>query len=143
MSVKDKAMEYHNAGYNCSQSVLAACSKYTGLKEKTAFAVSAGFGTGVRSGEICGAISGAVMALGLAFPGKDASDAEAKKLMTTITKKCVSAAKCKYGCVRCAELKKNCVSCSEMIETMAQTAEKIIIETKKQERRKRWKFMKN
>ena len=52
MSVKDTALEYHLNGYNCAQSVLAACRDYYDIDEKTALAISAGFGGGVRSGEI-------------------------------------------------------------------------------------------
>ena len=44
MSVKDKALEYHLNGYNCAQSVMAACRDYYDIDEKTALAISAGFG---------------------------------------------------------------------------------------------------
>ena len=101
MSIKEKALELHKKGYNCAQAVIAACSDMTGLDEKTALAISAGFGGGLRSGEVCGAISGAVMA--------------------------VAAAAENYGKVRCAELKGN-IDCNEIICFMAETAEKIIKE---------------
>ena len=142
MDVSKKALEYHAAGLNCAQSVLAALSKYTRLDEKTAISVAAGFGGGMCSGEMCGSISGAIMAVGLAFPTKKAGDAQAKARANKLTKKCVSEASCKYGCVRCRELKKNSVSCDEMIAYMAGTAEAIIKDTKKQEN-KLWKFMKS
>ena len=142
MNTKAKALEYHEKGLNCAQAVLAACSRYTKLDEKTAISVAHGFGGGMRSGEICGSISGAVMAIGLAFPLKNADDAETKSKVSKLTKKCVSAASCKYDCVRCRELKQKSVSCQEMIGFMAETAETIIKDTKKQERRI-WKFMKN
>ena len=90
MSVKDTALEYHLNGYNCAQSVLAACRDYYDIDEKTALAISAGFGGGVRSGEICGAISGAVMAAGLACPFNDAQDTEAKKKIATIASKALT-----------------------------------------------------
>lgn len=34
MSVKDTALEYHLNGYNCAQSVLAACRDYYDIDEK-------------------------------------------------------------------------------------------------------------
>ncbi len=126
MSVKDRAIEYHNNGFNCAQSVLAACSDYYDLDEKTVLAISAGFGGGMRSGEICGAISGAVMAEGLAFPFNDADNTAAKMKIATLAAETVNTAKKQYGCVRCFELKSNAVSCLEMIGFMAQTAEDII-----------------
>ena len=100
MSVKDKALEYHLNGYNCAQSVLAACRDYYDIDEKTALAISAGFGGGVRSGEICGAISGAVMAAGLACPFNDSQDTEAKNKIAAIASKSVDIVRDKYGCVR-------------------------------------------
>ena len=38
MSMEEKAAQYHAKGFNCAQSVLAACGEYTGLDEKTALA---------------------------------------------------------------------------------------------------------
>ena len=127
MDIREKALDYHKKGYNCAQAVIAACSELTGLDEKTALAISAGFGGGLRSGEVCGAISGAVMALGMAYPFVDGSDAEAKQKIAELAKQCVAAAAEKYGKVRCAELKGN-IDCNEIICFMAETAEKMIRE---------------
>ena len=125
MDIGQKALEYHASGYNCAQSVFAACCGYTGVDEKTALALSAGFGGGLRSGEVCGAIAGAVMAADMVFPFNDASDAAAKQKIAAIAQKCVDIAREKYGCVRCAELKGN-INCGEIIEFKAKTAEEII-----------------
>ena len=127
MSIKEKALDWHKKGNNCAQAVIAACSDMTGLDEKTALAISAGFGGGLRSGEVCGAISGAVMAVGMAHPFVDGSDAEAKQKIAEFAKQCVAAAAEKYGKVRCSELKGN-IDCNEIICFMAETAEKLIKE---------------
>ena len=127
MDIREKALDYHKKGYNCAQAVIAACSELTGLDEKTALAISAGFGGGLRSGEVCGAISGAVMALGMAYPFVDGSDAEAKQKIAELAKQCVAAAAEKYGKVRCSELKGN-IDCNEIICFMAETVEKMIRE---------------
>ena len=126
MDIREKAEKLHKSGFNCAQSVLGACGEYTGLDENTALAVSAGFGGGVRSGEICGAISGAVMAIGMAQQ-KDPADPETKAKTAAQTKELVKAFREKYGCVRCVELKQAGVSCAELIEYAAQLAEEIII----------------
>ena len=125
MNIGQKALEYHQNGFNCAQSVFAACCEYTGMDEKTALAVSAGFGGGARSGELCGAITGAVMAEGLVFPFVDGQDVEAKDKIAAIAKQCVELAREKYGFVRCADLKGN-INCNEIIAFMAETAEQII-----------------
>ena len=102
MDIGQRALDYHKNGYNCAQSVFAACCEYTGLDEKTALALSAGFGGGARSGELCGAVTGAIMAEGLVFPFNDGQDTEAKDKIAAIAKQCVTIAREKYGYVRCA-----------------------------------------
>ena len=57
MSIQESAIAYHDNGFNCAQSVLAALQEETGLDESTAKRVAAGFGGGVRCGEICGSIT--------------------------------------------------------------------------------------
>jgi len=124
--IKEIAVKYHKAGYNCAQSVLCACGEYTGVDEKTALALSAGLGGGLRSGEICGAISGAVIALGMAFPFADAADTESKNKIAVLAKECVSRGREAFGAVRCAELKGKAISCEALIAEMAAIAEDLI-----------------
>lgn len=130
MDIKELAIQYHNKGYNCAQATLCALSDYTGLDEKTALAISAGFGGGLRSGEVCGAISGAVMALGAAFPFNDSSDTAAKDKIAALAKECVAAGKEKFGCVHCSELKGDKSNCTYYIGEMAAIAETIIKNSK-------------
>lgn len=115
MSIQEEALRLRGRGYNCAQSVLAALGSYTGLDEKTALSVSGGFGGGVRCGEICGAASGAVMALGLAFPYANEDDAEAKakiaKLAMAMNRDFIQ----HFSCIRCQDLKRNGVPCNELI----------------------------
>ena len=124
-NIKEKALEYHAAGFNCAQSVLAACKEYTGLDDSAALAISAGFGGGLRSGEICGA-----MALGLVCPFNEADNAEAKVKIAELAKNCVSACNDEYNCIRCLDLKQSGVNCSEIIGRMAEIAENMIIKAK-------------
>lgn len=126
MDIKELAIKYHDSGFNCAQAVLCACAEYTGLDEKTALAVSAGFGGGLRSGEVCGAISGAVMALGLANPFTDSSDTAAKDKIAALAKDCVAAGKEKFGCIHCSELKGDKSNCPYYIGEMAAFAEEMI-----------------
>jgi len=75
----ERALAYHERKFNCSQSVLAAFAPQLGLPEATALKLASPFGGGVaRQGEICGALTGALLALGLARgadspAGKDAT----------------------------------------------------------------------
>jgi C_GCAxxG_C_C family probable redox protein len=66
MSIKEeKAAELFSNGYNCAQSVLGAFCEENGLDKNTAFKLANGFGGGIRCGELCGAVTGAIMVIGL------------------------------------------------------------------------------
>jgi len=70
-----RAVRMFELEFACSQSVLSAFADPADLSREAALRVSAGFGGGLaRSGEICGAVAGAVMALGLAHCGTPAEE---------------------------------------------------------------------
>ena len=50
--------------YNCAQAVLIPFAKEAGLTEEQANALAENFGAGMRHGATCGAVTGALMALG-------------------------------------------------------------------------------
>ena len=126
MGVREEATKLHESGFNCAQSVLGSCNKNFNLDEKSALALSAGFGGGLRCGEICGAVSGGVMALGLAYPFNDAKDLTAKDKIAALAKAYTSAFQEKYGCLRCEELKGDKSKCPAYIEYAAELAETMI-----------------
>ena len=68
----EKAFALHAEGYNCAQAVIGAYADIIGIGEQEAFSIGAGFGGGAGTGELCGAVSGAVMVLGL-FPAVSAA----------------------------------------------------------------------
>lgn len=51
--------------YNCCQSVLVPFAKDMGLTEEQAYQLGAHFGSGMRHGSTCGAVTGALMVLGM------------------------------------------------------------------------------
>jgi C_GCAxxG_C_C family probable redox protein len=66
MKNSEIAVEYFNKGMNCSQSVLMAYGPSLGLPEDSCKKIASPFGGGIgHLQEICGAVSGAIMALGL------------------------------------------------------------------------------
>lgn len=68
----ERAELLFRSGYNCSQSVFCTFADELGLTEAQAARISIGLGGGVgRMREICGAISGAAMVVGLARPDFD------------------------------------------------------------------------
>jgi C_GCAxxG_C_C family probable redox protein len=63
----ENAVTIFGQSFNCSQSVFSAFSAQFGLAELTALKLASPFGGGVaRRGEICGAVTGALLVLGLA-----------------------------------------------------------------------------
>ena len=54
-------------GYDCSQVVLRVFSEELGITEDEANKVAACFGGGMLMGEVCGVVTGALMAIGLKY----------------------------------------------------------------------------
>lgn len=67
MSRIDEAVQLFEGSYLCSQAVLTVFSEELGLSKENAFKIGACFGSGMRQGEVCGACTGALMALGLRY----------------------------------------------------------------------------
>lgn len=66
VALKVKADEYHKQGFNCAQSVICALAPALDVDPRMAFPLTEGFGAGMGGmTETCGAISGAVVALGV------------------------------------------------------------------------------
>jgi C_GCAxxG_C_C family probable redox protein len=60
------AANFFGQGFNCAQSVLVAFVDRVGLTPSQALKLSSPFGAGVsRQGEMCGAVTGALMVIGL------------------------------------------------------------------------------
>ena len=51
--------------HNCAQSVLMSYNKDAGVSDELAYKMGACFGLGMKSGETCGVVTGALMVLGL------------------------------------------------------------------------------
>ena len=67
-------------GYNCAQSVVVAFCDVTGLEKDFAAKMSSSFGGGMgRLREVCGAVSGMLMVLGLLYGYDTAGDDVSKK----------------------------------------------------------------
>lgn len=67
MKLEDEAKAFFDQHYNCAQSTLAPFAKRFGVDLDMILRLSTPFGGGIgHSGHICGAVSGGVMAIGLA-----------------------------------------------------------------------------
>ncbi len=64
----EDAIGMFKKGFICSQAVFSAFSEDYGLKKELALRIGNGFGGGIaRRQELCGAVSGAIMLIGLKY----------------------------------------------------------------------------
>jgi C_GCAxxG_C_C family probable redox protein len=82
MNRSEKATWYFNSSFNCSQSVLTAFAPDLGISEDDSLKIACAFGAGMGRRQLtCGAVTGALMALGLQH-GKALHDDESRKQHT-------------------------------------------------------------
>ena len=105
MTHAQKAEALFYEGYNCAQSVLIAFGDVTGLDNKTAAMLSSSFGGGLgRMREVCGAVSGAAMVLGIVRGYDDPKDADAKKAHYHLIREFADRFRKVNGSIVCREL---------------------------------------
>lgn len=95
---EEKAVELFKSGQNCAQSVFGAFADTFGIDAATAAKIACGLGGGVgRLREVCGALTGASLALGLKYgPDKTAVYPEVQALAEQFKAEC--------GSIICREL---------------------------------------
>ena len=101
----DQAMTLFQQGFNCSQAVCAACAPALGLSSELALKVAAGFGGGIgRRGEVCGAVTGAIMAIGLKTGSLEVTDVAAKEQAYAVSRQFIAQFEARHGSILCREL---------------------------------------
>ena len=98
------AKKYFDQKYHCSQAVLAAFAEELGLTEEQALKLGGCFGGGMCKGEVCGACTGALMALGLKYGQSDIDDMESRKKTNDVTVEFLDMFKKENGSYICKEL---------------------------------------
>jgi C_GCAxxG_C_C family probable redox protein len=92
-------------GYNCSQSVLAEYASRLGITNAAAIKIASAFGGGIaRSGRTCGAVSGALMVIGLRFGSVDAENTTARDLVYTRSQEFMESFYQVFGSLECRSL---------------------------------------
>jgi C_GCAxxG_C_C family probable redox protein len=72
--IVQKSVQYFESGYYCAESVLKAVAESRGIQSELIPRIATGFCSGVaRTSGMCGALSGAIMAIGL-VSGRDNMD---------------------------------------------------------------------
>ena len=104
MPKQEEAVELLSKGYNCAQSALGAFSEQLGLDQETALKMASGFGGGIHHGEICGAVTGAVMAIGLKCGYFKEGDIKQKGLCDSLSNEFVERFTKENGSILCRDL---------------------------------------
>ncbi len=93
------------AGANCAQAVLGAFHRECGIELETAFKLGSGFGGGVaRLREVCGAVSGMVLAANLLRGYADLCDKAAKDAHYALIQHLAAEFRAANGSIVCRDL---------------------------------------
>ena len=99
----EKANELFGKKFHCSQAVFAAFAEELGISEELALKIGACFGSGMRKGEVCGACTGALMALGLKYGQCKEEDNDSRIKTNEVTDKFISEFVKENGSFMCKE----------------------------------------
>ena len=138
MSTKaEYAISLHDKGYNCAQAVACTFCEELGVKEEDVFRISEGLGLGRGMMEMCGALSGMMMVIGMANSvGNLEKGAPTKGSTYKQVKEEVMKFKEKHGAYLCRELKgvetgKMLCSCPQCIMDAVELTEAYLKEHQK------------
>ena len=100
-----KAVHLFKSNYNCAQAVFAAFTEPAMLEESAALKAASGFGGGIGcSGDLCGAVTGAIMAIGLHLGTDDAADKSTKVNVYQKARQLIEEYKLRSGSIVCRDL---------------------------------------
>jgi C_GCAxxG_C_C family probable redox protein len=92
-------------GFSCSQVILSTYGGEFGLKEETALRAASGLGAGMgRLGEVCGAVTGALIVIGLKHGHIEAKDEETKEKTYALVQDYAGRFRLRNGSLMCREL---------------------------------------
>lgn len=134
MTKKELALEYHKKGYNCAQAVACVFCEDFGIAEEEMFRIAEGFGFGMGMMEVCGALSGLFMVIGLQNSVGDLEKGKSTKADTyKKVKACAAEFKEKNRSILCRELKgigsdRPLCSCDQCIMDAVELAEEYLKE---------------
>lgn len=105
MEPQSVAFQKFDEGFNCAQSSFYPFAKDMGMSAKHALKLTTAFGAGmIYRGDICGAITGAMMAIGLKFGRENANDTDAKELTYFLVKELHDRFTKEFGSIQCKQL---------------------------------------
>jgi len=105
LSKAEEARKQFQKGFSCAPAVLSTYSEQLGLERALALKIACGFGGGIgRMGRTCGAVTGAVMVIGLRHGQADLADEESRQETHELTKELTDKFTALHGSIECREL---------------------------------------
>lgn len=105
MSRAEEAKKQFEKGFHCAPAVLSTYSGQFGLEKALALKIACGFGAGIgRTGRTCGAVTGALMVIGLKHGQVNLADEEASQRTYTLVKEFIDRFTTLHGSIECKEL---------------------------------------
>lgn len=100
-----RAEKLFREGYNCAQSVFASLQDEMDIDRDAALRIASSFGGGMgRLREVCGALTGLFMAVGIQYGYSDPHDHEAKTKHYQLVQELARRFKDQYGSILCRDL---------------------------------------
>jgi C_GCAxxG_C_C family probable redox protein len=100
----EKAEAMFREGFSCSQAVLGAYCEQFGLDKEHAYRISCGFGGGMHLDQTCGAVTGAIMVIGLKYGRTRADQTDAKMKTARMAAEFGEKFRARHGTITCSEL---------------------------------------
>lgn len=101
----EEAIKYFNEGYNCAQSILYVFASEIRIDPAIAIKIATPFGGGMgKTGSTCGAVSGALMVIGLRYGTDQIGEKEAKAKTYRVAEEFIKRFKNKNGTTMCKDL---------------------------------------
>jgi len=105
MTKSDEAYQCFMSRFTCSAAVFSVFSEDLNLDPDMAKKIACGFGAGIsNTGNICGAVSGAVMVIGLKYGKTEASNDAATEKTRTLVRQFIEEFTKKHGSICCTNL---------------------------------------
>ncbi|MGZ7206266.1 MAG: C-GCAxxG-C-C family protein [Halobacteriota archaeon] len=105
MTKAGEAADLFNRGFICSQAALSVFAPDYGLGQDTALRIAQGFGAGMaRTDDVCGAVAGAVMVIGLRYGAIQADDCAAREKTYSVIGEFIREFSKRNGTVSCTAL---------------------------------------
>jgi len=141
----DIALEKFSAGYNCAQAVLFSFCDDLGFNKDMALKLACGFGGGMaRKQEVCGAVTGGILAIGLKHGRSEGQDKAPTEATYGKVRVLMSRFESKHGTYICRTLLNGCAlntaegqryfkendlskkTCAGCVRTVVETVEAIL-----------------